>query len=179
MARHRFLLTLAACAAWLSSVVCAQETPTPTPVERPVARPPDQRPRQGRDPRFREMREGLEKMPEEQRQRIFDKFRKWQQMPADEQAHFRFMQEEREKRARQAVDDTIQASGLKLDDAQKVKFTEVYKRERRKLEEELRAEMDKRRQERLPELQKTVIATYQKEAAEPTPAASPSPSATP
>ncbi len=125
------------------------------------------------------MRESFEKMPKEQRERLFDKFSRWQQMPADEQAHLRFMQEEREKRTRQAMEDTIQASGLKFDDAQKQKFMEIYKRERRNLEEELRKEMDQRRQERLPGLQKRVLDTYQKEAAAPAPSPSASPAPSP
>ena len=121
------------------------------------------------------MRERFEQMPEEERQKAIEKFRKWQQMPGDKQAHFRFLQSEREKRALKAVDDVIQASGLTLDEAQKQKFAEVYKRERRKLEEELRAEMDRLREQRLPELQKAVVDAYRKEAA----AAAASPSVTP
>jgi len=133
------------------------------------------------------MRERFEKMPEDKRQRAMEKFRKWQEMSGDEQAHFRFMQGEREKRARQAVEDTVRNSGLTLDEGQKQQFTEIYKRERRKLEEELRAEMDRRRQERLPELQKLVIEAYRKEAVPipstplptPTPMVAPSATATP
>ena len=67
----------------------------------------------------------------------------------------------------------IQSNGLKLDEAQKNKFIEIYKRERRKLEEELRAEMNQHRQKRLPALQKSVVEAYQKEIAVTT--ASPTP----
>jgi len=177
MARHRFLLISAVTFGLLAKWSVAQDVPTPTATPTPT---PSERPwksKEGRDPRFREMREHFQKMTEEQRDKTFDQFRKWQQMPGDEQAHFRFIQGEREKRAQKAVDDTIASSGLTLDAAQKQKFTEIYKRERRKLEEELRVELDKMRQQRMPDLQKTIIEAYQKEAAEPTP--SPSPSATP
>ncbi len=177
MAWNCFLL-IAAGFATVSAA--AQDTPNPNPV------PSDSGPREHHwrphndwnapkfkdNPKFREMREHFDKMPPEQRREAMEKFRNWQKLPGDEQAHFRFMQDEREKRLQQAVDDTLRSSGLKLDDAQRQRITKIYKRERRKLEEQLRAEMDQRRQERLPELQKAVLDAFQKEA---TPSASPSP----
>ena len=179
MARNCVLL-IAAGFATLSAA--AQDTPNPSPV--PVDSGPREhhwRPHNDRDwnvpkfkdnPKFRVIRERFEHVPPEERREAMEKFRNWQKLPGDEQAHFRFMQDEREKRLRQAVDDTLRSSGLKLDDAQRQRITEIYKRERRKLEEELRAEMDQRRQERLPELQKAVLDAFQKETM---PSASPSP----
>ena len=183
MARNSFLL-IATSLATLSAV--AQEMPNPSPVPADSARkerhwkPRDNRdwnyPRFKDNSKFREMRERLDLMPPEQRREAIEKFRNWQKLPGDEQAHFRFMQDEREKRLQQAVDDTLRSSGLKLDDTQRQRITQIYKRERRKLEEQLRTEMDQRRQDRLPELQKAVLDAFQKEATStPPPVASPSP----
>ena len=175
MARYFFLLAFLSGALFPS--LEAQEIPDATPIPAPENRANKHlRSREGRDfydLRLKEIRKHLEEMPEAKRQKVFEKFRKWQEMPSDEQAHLRFVQSEREKRSLLALDSIIQSNGLKLDEAQKNKLIEIYKRERRKLEEELRAEMNQQRQKRLPALQKSVVGAYQKEIAVTT--ASPTP----
>jgi hypothetical protein len=167
MAGYRFLLILAAITGLLGLAIRAQvaETsptvsPSPTPLSleaSPTGRPGKQRPL---------------------RPKAQERINSWQALSNDEQAHFRFLKNEREKRTEKAVDDTLRNSGLVLDAAEKQKFTEVYKKERRQLEEQLRAEMEQKRRERLPTLQKTVVEAYQKAAASPSPVPA-SPTATP
>lgn len=84
-------------------------------------------------------------------------------------------------RRRQEVRDQVQAalkkSGLELNEDQKKRFVERYRDERRKLEEQLRQEMDAARQERMPALIERIEQEIKAENDSSTP--TPSPSATP
>lgn len=176
MARHHFLLTLSALLC--CGVVAFAQEPSDGP---PVAPPPGERPPpppddiradnkledhnvQGKGP-SRKWRKRLEELSPEDREKVREKMRRWEKMPEDQKAHVRFVQSELEKRARKAIDEALQNSGLQLNDTERVKFSEIYRAERRKIEEELRAEMDRKRQERLPDLQKTVVERYKRETA--------------
>ena len=185
MARHHILLTIAGLS--LVGAAFAHDQPMPPlPPDGPQDGAPPHR-RKGDDfNKFNEkaIREKLEKLPPDQRHRAMEKFRDWRDMPSDKQAHFRFMQGEREKRMQAAVDSIISSNSLTLDETQKQRITEIYKRERRKLEEQLRAEMDQKREQRLPELQQSIMKAFQNETrGQPSvivmPLATPSPTSTP
>ncbi len=189
MARLSFLLTFLATGLLPLALLRATEptqadlpaaTAAPTPNgERPEGRPDQQKRGPGdrgpRDGQIREWRKRLENMPLDERKKAFEKMRGWAQKGADEQGYFRYVEDERNRRAKQSIDEAIASGGLKLDETQRRKFSEIYKRERRALEMQLRSEMDKSRQERMPALQKTVLDAYQKEQTAPIPSASPSP----
>lgn len=178
MARHRFLL-ISFCSL-LASLPAWSQDPTPSPGSTPVVSeerhtPPGKIPPE----KFREMRRKLEKLPPEQREQVIRNFMHMKDLPSDQKDYVRFMNDQRQKKLRKGVDDALAANGLKLDEDQRKKFADIYLRERRKLEEDLRKEMEKRRQELLPTLVQKVTEQYQKEAATPPVEASPSPATTP
>ena len=170
MAWHRLFLTSLALL-WIACIgpsLLAQEPVVGPPIPPPPAdyepRPPKfgGEPRPDGPPRGKKFRKRLEELSPEDRQKVLEKMRRWEQLPGDEKAHQRFIQGEREKRTNQAVDNALKNSGLELNEEQRRKFAEIYRAERRKVEEELRSEMDQKRKERLPALQQKVVELYKK-----------------
>jgi hypothetical protein len=87
----------------------------------------------------------LEQMSPEERQRFQENWKRWKQMGNGEQRDWQGRAEEERDRMKKVIDDTIQKIGLKLDDDQREVFVLRYRQERRKIEEQLRQEMDAKR----------------------------------
>jgi hypothetical protein len=100
-------------------------------------------------PEMENVRRAIEALSPEQRKRFEENFHKWANLPAEEKKSLRDREEMRRKRMTEDIQEALQRSGLTLNEEQKVQFARRYAEERRKLEEELRKEMNEKRQPRL------------------------------
>lgn len=144
-------------------------TPTPTPfptspqsaAASPTGEPLDARAEENdpRDRRLRWMQEDREKarrrwerLPPEQRQKLRQNLKRWADLPPDQRAFLRQRAEMRQQRIKREVEEAIKASGLSLDSDQRAVYALRYAQERRKIEAQLRKEMQARRQPMLREM---------------------------
>ncbi len=127
--------------------------------------------REGKDksPEMQNVRRALEALSPEQKKRFEENFYKWSNLPPEEKKSLRHRDESRRKRMAQDIDEAIQKAGLTLDQTQKEQFSQRYTEERRKLEEELRNEMNEKRQPRL----EAIVGKLAKEFGSATPAPTP------
>lgn len=143
------------------AVLNAEETtpPPPPPPEAATAPPappePPQKghrhgPREGKPPRLSP--EALEKMSPEERQRFSKNFERWKKLPADRRNSLRSREKFRRERIEKETRDALEKSGIALSESQRNYFIKNYETERRQLEENLRKEMDEKRQQGIDEL---------------------------
>jgi hypothetical protein len=97
-------------------------------------------------PELENVKKAIEALTPEQRKRFQENFTKWANLSPEEKRALRDRDEIRRKRMVQDIERAIQTAGLQLDDAQRVQFAKRYTEERRKLEEQLRKEMEEKRQ---------------------------------
>lgn len=94
----------------------------------------------------------LEEMSPDERQHFQDNWKRWKQMGEGEQKDWQGRAAEERERMKKVIDDTIQKLGLKLDADQREVFVLRYRQERRKIEEQLRKEMDDKRESEINEM---------------------------
>lgn len=161
--RLSHLLTATLLATLATAEIRAQETPRP-PKPRPDAAAPESgepqdRPGRGLRPgapqqrperleRLRnpeERRRALEKLPPEERQRLRENLGRWEKLEKEEREALRDVAERRREMRSREVDEAVRKSGLELTKDEREVFALRYTQERRKIEQELRDEMEKRR----------------------------------
>ncbi|MEO6054220.1 MAG: hypothetical protein ABIP97_09430 [Chthoniobacterales bacterium] len=120
------------------------------------------------------MRERYEKMPEADRAKFLENFRKWQQMTDEEKHHFRERAVMEKQRIQNAIENAILKSGLTLDKTQREAFTRRYMEERRKVERALRQEMQAKREHLLEDVIDKLRKEFEQTPKSPEAAASPS-----
>ncbi|MHA3775082.1 hypothetical protein ACXR0O_26470 [Verrucomicrobiota bacterium sgz303538] len=98
------------------------------------------------------MRRAIDELTPEQRRRFQENFARWINLSPEEKRLLRDRDEMRRKRIGQEIEQAIQQSGLQLNGEQREQFAKRYAEERRKVEEQLRREMDEKRQPRLKEI---------------------------
>jgi hypothetical protein len=166
MARRSNLL--AALAVLLSAAVVLGEDPKP-------AASPDQKPRGKRgeeaptgprrpnagpmSPEFQNARRALEALTPEQRQRFIENFKRWSNLPPEEKKVLADRESIRRKKIAEEVNQALAESGLDLTGERRMFFAKRYGEERRKIEEQLRKEMEEKRKP----LIKEVIARLKEE----------------
>jgi hypothetical protein len=97
-------------------------------------------------PELENVKKAIEALTPEQRKRFQDNFAKWANLSPEEKRALRDRDEVRRKRMVQDVERAIQTAGLQLTPEQRAQFAKRYAEERRKLEEQLRKEMEEKRQ---------------------------------
>jgi hypothetical protein len=90
-------------------------------------------------------REAFRNMSPEERERWTKRFREWAEMPPEKKKSLADREEYFRRKIREDIDAAIQKTGLTLDEDQTKLFSERYLDERRKIESELRKEMDEKR----------------------------------
>jgi hypothetical protein len=90
-------------------------------------------------------REAFRNMSPEERERWTKRFREWAEMPPEKKKSLADREEYFRRKIREDIDAAIQKIGLTLDEDQTKLFSERYLDERRKIESELRKEMDEKR----------------------------------
>jgi hypothetical protein len=100
------------------------------------------KPRRPLSPEAEKAREAFRNLSPEERERWIKHFREWSQMSPERKKALLDRQEAFHRRIHEDIDNAIQQSGLTLNDEQKKQFTQRYMEERRKIEEDLRKQMD-------------------------------------
>ena len=163
----RFLRALIAAALGCPAAILAQDAPPP-------ARQPDgnsfanRRPGQGpMSPEFGNVRRALEALTPEQRQRFIENLKRWSNLPPEEKKALADREGFRRKKIAEEIDHTISETGLKLEGERRALFAKRYMEERRKVEEQLRKELEEKRQPLLNDLVARLKAEFSTETASP------------
>ena len=109
-------------------------------------------------------RKEFEKMTPEQRQKFWENFKTWIDMPAEQRERFTKIHSDRYQKARAEIQEVIRKSGLTLDEEQQKKFAGRYFEERKLIEEKLRAEFDERRRPLVAAMEEKLKAEFSKPA---------------
>jgi hypothetical protein len=133
MARQFRIVTLVALA--VATVTATAQNPTP------LARQPGQG-----SPEFGNVRRALEAMTPEQRQRFIENFKRWANLPPEQRKALADRDAVRRQKIAEEIDKAIAETGLTLEPARRAQFARRYNEERRKIEEQLRKEMEAKRQ---------------------------------
>jgi len=96
-------------------------------------------------PAFDNVRKALDALTPEQRKRFQENFLRWANLSPEEKKALREREEVRKKIVALEVDTAIKESGLQLDSEHHELFVKRYGEERRKIEEQLRKEMQEKR----------------------------------
>jgi hypothetical protein len=94
------------------------------------------------NPEAQKARQAFWQMSPEERQRWFQRFKEFAELPPEKKKEIFERVEFMRHKMREEVETAIKESGLNMNDEQKKQFTERYIEERRKLEEDLRQQMD-------------------------------------
>jgi len=144
MARPVHALILAALS--FGGTAGAQDTATPAKkldVGSPAPRRPGQRPM---GPEFGNVRRALEALTPEQRQRFVENLKRWNNLSPEEKKALADREGVRRKKIAEEIDLAINDAGLNLEGDRRALFARRYVEERRKVEEQLRKEMEEKRQ---------------------------------
>ena len=165
MAGKRQLATLAVAVAVLGAVthpVTAQE------VERvkQQGNPNPGKRREAMSPEFDDVRKAIEALTPDQRKRFQENFRRWSNMSVGEKKALRDRDETRRQRIAEEITAALRETGLELDKDRREQFAKRYAQERRKIEEQIRRDMEEKRRP----LVKEMVGRLKAEFSEPSPA---------
>jgi len=131
---------------------------------------------------FKRFHDRLDQMGPKEREQFRQNWQRWKEMGDKERKDWQQRASEERERVKKCIDDAIAKTGLTLTDDQREIFVVRYRQERRKIEEQLRQEMDVQRQQKIDEMLarlKMEFSTAPKSAASPEKPAAASPSPTP
>jgi hypothetical protein len=130
-------------------------------------------PARDKDNKDRSNERWMEKLPPEQREQFRNNLEKWQNMAPEMREEVRRQEEQRRDRINKEVGDILKRTGLQLDRDRREVFALRYTQERRKIEEQLRKEMEERRKPMLEDLVGRLKAEFSVALPSPSPADSP------
>jgi hypothetical protein len=107
---------------------------------------------ESKSPEFENVRKALEALTPEQRERFQKNFWRWSNLTPEQKKALRDREEMRRKRREEDVQRAIEQSGLSLEGERRAQFEKRYSEERRKIEEQLRRELDEKRKPLIEEL---------------------------
>lgn len=119
------------------------EAPSPAP-RRPGAGPLGQQ--------FGNARRTLEALTPEQRQRFVENLKRWSNLPPEEKKALADRDGFRRKKMTEEIDTAIRETGLTLEGDRRAAFAKRYAEDRRKVEEQLRRELEEKRKPLLKDL---------------------------
>lgn len=111
-----------------------------------------------------------------------ENFERWKKMPPEERDAMRGREQFRREKIAQEIDESIRKSGLHLDADHREVYALRYTQERRKIEEQLRREMEAKRRPMMRDMLERLKGEFSHTTAaapSPSPAASPLPSPMP
>lgn len=120
-------------------------------------------------PEFANVRKALDALTPDQRKRFQENFLRWSNLPPEEKKVLRDRQEVQKRFMQQELDAAIQETGLQLDGERRAQFIQRYGEERKKIEEQLRKEMQEKRRP----LVKDLLARLKAEFSSPAPVVAP------
>jgi len=120
------------------------QTPPPSP-----ATPPERQKRSEKggkkSPELDNVRKAIDALSPQQRKRFQENFWRWTNLSHEEKKSLRDRDESRRKRMAEQIEAAIKETGLELDKERRELFAKRYAEERRRIEEQLRREMDEKR----------------------------------
>ena len=135
-----------------AGTVIAQDSPRPEKPAEPAS-PAPRRPGSGPPGReFGNVRRALEALTPEQRQHFVENLKRWSNLPPEEKKALADRDGFRRKKMAEEIDAAITDTGLPLQGDRRALFAKRYAEERRKLEEQLRKELEEKRRPLLQEL---------------------------
>ena len=137
----RFFASLILAGALSAAADAQQPTPGGSVPRRPFA-----------GPEFEKTREAFKQLSPEERQRWLQNFRRWEALPPEKKTSLLDRQEAFHKRMREDTEAALKSTGLELNDDQKKQFAARYAEERRKIEEDIRKQMEEVRRPRVHEM---------------------------
>ncbi len=170
--RRYFLIPLAAL---LASSLSAQ-TPVPGEAGAEKTAPPKregwfagkrkaERTAAANSPEFDYVRKAIDALTPEQRKRFQENFARWMNLAPDEKRSLRDRDEVRRKRMTDETESAATQAGLPLEGERRTKFSKRYAEERRKVEEQLRREMEEKRKPLVQEIIARLEAEFSEDAA--------------
>ena len=94
----------------------------------------------------------FEQLTPDEKQRLTEKFEKWKALPPEERAALIHHEKMRRERMQHEIEEALKKTGLQLNKERQDLFTLQYTQERRKIEEQLRKEIEEKRQSLLKEM---------------------------
>lgn len=101
---------------------------------------------------FGNVRRALEALTPEQRQRFIENLKRWSNLPPEEKKVLADREGVRRRKIAEEVDRALVQAGLSLEGEKRTRFAKRYAEERRKVEEQLRRELEEKRQPMLKEI---------------------------
>lgn len=111
-------------------------------------------------PEFGNVRRALEALAPEQRQRFVENLKRWSNLPPEEKKALADRDGFRRKKMTEDIDAAIRNAGVELEGERRALFAKRYVEERRKLEEQLRKELEEKREPMLKELTARLKAEF-------------------
>jgi hypothetical protein len=145
-----FFFLISGIAAWAADPQ-PQQNPAGTPVT-DTPKPPSNGPlptKTPADPEFEHVRKALNALTPEQFQRFQQNFLRWSNLSPEEKKMLRDRETMQRQKMLAEAQNALAKTGLQLAEEQKALFFKRYGEERRKIEESLRAEMDRQRKPRV------------------------------
>lgn len=182
MARQLILLITIAVST-IGTAAFAQSTPTPSPKPDGAPGPPSPAFERKNRPERPFLKGGdpadfaqklFDRLTPEEKERFKENFERWKALPPEERQALMMHEKMRRERMLQEIDETIKKTGLQLDKDRREMFALRYAQERRKIEEQLRREMEEKRRPLLKEMIDRLSNEFSSSASpSPSPAASP------
>jgi Protein of unknown function (DUF3106) len=98
-----------------------------------------------KSPEMENVRKAIEALSPEQRKRFTENMWRWSELSPEEKKTLRDRDAVRKKVVQQEIEAAMKASGLNFDDDARQRFAKRYTEERKKIEEQLRKDMNERR----------------------------------
>src|SRR5207253_7394595 len=148
--KSRLCKLILALSVFVLSCAVAQAQPQPHRPAGSLGRPPVAGPHG--PPAGTSIRERWLAMPPEARQNFQRNAERWMRMSPEERNVMRQRESLRRERIKQETDAALRESGLRLNPQERAQFESRYIQERRKVEQELRQQIEAERQKELPAL---------------------------
>jgi len=96
----------------------------------------------------------------EEKERFSEKIEKWKSLPPEEREALMLHEKMRREKMQHEIEETLKNSGLQLDKDRQEVFTLRYTQERRKIEEQLRKELEEKRRPLLKEMIERLVIEF-------------------
>ena len=158
----RILLIVAAFCGITALAQNPEAKPAPSPVPSPspgLAKAPVVE-AQKSNPSAEALKNYFDRLSPDEKSRFAEKFEKWKSLPVEEREALMLHEKLRRERMQHEIAEVIKNSGLQLDKDRQEVFALRYTQERRKIEEQLRKELEEKRRPLLKEMTDRLITEF-------------------
>lgn len=158
----RILLIVAAFCGITALAQNPEVKPAPSPVPSPspgLAKAPVVE-AQKFNPSAEALKNYFDRLSPDEKSRFAEKFEKWKSLPVEEREALMLHEKLRRERMQHEIAEVIKNSGLQLDKDRQEVFALRYTQERRKIEEQLRKELEEKRRPLLKDMTDRLITEF-------------------